>query len=317
MCAPSKDERLYPELPRAPCLLRLVRAGVRLLPWGRPLVGGWFSPPFARRGPYLASFDGGSLVFTTDLADCMSRYVFFDGSWEPVTTAVFIQMVRPGQVILDVGAHLGYFSLLAGRRNPPPGRIIAFEPDPTHAARLRENISRNGIGNITVEPLAIAEASLDVVLDRGDEGNTSTERVLARRDAAVGGTIVEAKAVSLDDYCRGHGLEQVDIVKMDIEGGEAEAIRGMARGLECGLYRRILLELHPTRLRPRDIDPRGVIAGLRQRGYRCWRLLSRPDTLRGRYKPAFRRSLLVPFDDVVPAPPSHFLFLAAGVPEPS
>jgi len=152
---------------------------------------------------------------------------YFNGEVEPEVQSVLRKYLRPGMTVYDIGANIGFFSLLAARLVGATGRIMAFEADPEIAARLQENVGRNQGAPISVEEKAVWSSSRSVFFARAD-AKVSPDRGLgyvigddAERSAA--GTI-RVEAVSVDEYVDKSGAP--DFIKCDVEGAEVEVFRG-------------------------------------------------------------------------------------------
>ena len=283
-------------LPNAPFLLRCIRGFIQCLPRGRHKIVRWITPWAVNRPPFKARFDGGKQFFVAALSNRVARGLFFYGFYEQVQTAVLVKILRPGQVVIDVGANIGYFSLLAARRVGSAGRVIAFEPEPGNAALLRQNIALNGYQNARVEEVAIGAAEGRVRLSAGRsdsrEGDTCST-VFEKTDSLQ--SIIDVPVVALDPYCRTYGIDRVDILKMDIEGGEANALDGMRQGIREGKYRRVFLELHPAQLRMIGRNPQEILAAFLEHGYACWRMLNCPPGVLNHYSTSYHECLLSPY----------------------
>lgn len=160
---------------------------------------------------------------------------------------------RRGEIVLDVGANIGEFTLPAARAVGPAGKVYAFEPHPQAVELLRENVRSNGFTNVIVIPKAVHESSGEVRIYSAPGSNVfdSVKPVFGRSYVAP--------ACSLDDVV---GSEPaIDFIKMDIEGGEADALRGARRVL--AKRPRIVVEIHSHDVR------REVQSLLEQAGYTC------------------------------------------------
>lgn len=165
------------------------------------------------------------------------------GVREEAHTRLMGDLLEPGQHVLDLGANIGYYTLLSARAVGPEGRVLALEPDPGNLDLLERNVELNGFED-RVEILAVAASDRKGTarLAAGDAAN------LRRIDAA--GT-VEVETVSLDDLLAGR--PRVDLLRMDVEGHEVQVLDGMDGTVEDGEGpRRILMEVHPSRYEPRD-----------------------------------------------------------------
>jgi FkbM family methyltransferase len=182
------------------------------------------------------------------------------GTSEPLIQDVFAEHVPSGGVVWDVGANIGFYSLIAARIVGERGKVIAFEPLPDNQQAILRNVELNGIGNVALVPVALSEEEGEADLEIHDSptwakldtsGDTSF-----KRDAAASGT-VRVKLTTLDVQLA--TLPPPQLVKMDIEGAEVAALRG-ARKLLGECRPTLICELHGTNaavvelLRAHDYD---------------------------------------------------------------
>lgn len=164
--------------------------------------------------------------------DWVSNQVFWRGwtGYEPEITPLFFRLASRARATLDVGAHVGFYSLLAAHANPA-GRVYAFEPMPATYARLVQNVSLNGLGNVVAVEAAVGAEEGSAEFYHG-----STEIPCScglAPDIFEAGSEVSSfsvKVVSIDDVAEREGLS-VDHVKIDNEKTEMDVLRGMARTL--------------------------------------------------------------------------------------
>lgn len=138
------------------------------------------------------------------------------GTYEPEQTRLFEELLRPGHTVLDVGANVGYYTLLASVLVGDPGRVHAFEPEPRNAGFLRRHASLNRRGNVRVEQAAVSDREGTARFDFGSGSGTGH---LADSGA------IEVRTLSLDDYCAQHGLAP-HAIKIDVEGAEMSVLQG-------------------------------------------------------------------------------------------
>ena len=147
--------------------------------------------------------------------------------------------VVPGDVVLDIGAHHGLYTLPLSRLVGQGGRVHAFEPHPVNVEKLRENVALNGLSNVLVNQVAVSEQR---GVSRFNYGNSSTvsslKRLSKQRDDWH-----EVETVTIDDYLETAGVERASFVKIDVEGAEDWVLSGMETTLARGLPT-ILLEFH-------------------------------------------------------------------------
>ena len=188
---------------------------------------------------------------------------YFTGELELEVQAVLQQYLHPGMTFYDVGANIGFFSLLAARLVGAEGRVVAFEADPEIAARLREHATRNNGGPISVEEKAVWSSADPVFFARADT-NLSPDRglghvVATSNEADISGTI-RMETVFLDEYAARACAP--DFIKCDVEGAEVEVFRG-ARKLLVENKPIILCEMHGEENR------RVLLEEFSRFGYRC------------------------------------------------
>lgn len=156
------------------------------------------------------------------------------GTYEPVVTGIIGRMVGPGDSAIDIGANIGYYTLLLARLVGAEGRVIAFEPDEMSFDILLRNVALNGYENVTLSDLAVSATNQDSFLYRDRFGN------LDHRIISIPGQS-ERVAIStrtLDGYL-GDPTPRIDFIKMDIQGAEGLALEGMRTTL--GVNDRVIL----------------------------------------------------------------------------
>jgi len=160
---------------------------------------------------------------------------FRTGNYEPKVSQIFMRTIKIDWTCVDVGAHLGFFSLLMARIVGKGGQVIAFEAHPENAQRVQSNIKINGYNAWThIENMAVSDHSCKSVKLFPGRGHSAAEWNIVGHDVGLNSTVseLEVPATSLDDYFA-HG-KRVDFVKLDIEGAEGLAIHGMQRLLQEG-----------------------------------------------------------------------------------
>jgi FkbM family methyltransferase len=165
---------------------------------------------------------------------------YLHGEVEPAIQKILAERLKPGMVFYDLGANIGFFSLLAARLVGASGQVFSFEPDPEIAGRLRRNIARNGFINATVVEAGVWSASGAVNFVAADL--SSPDRGVGKfvpGEGAAAGT--PTRCVALDDYIR--GAPAPDVIKCDVEGAEIEVFRG-AENLLQARHPLILCEMH-------------------------------------------------------------------------
>lgn len=158
---------------------------------------------------------------------------FREGSYEPQVCEIISRIVQPRWVCVDVGAYVGYFTLLLAKLAGRNGRVIAFEAHPVNAEQVRSNVRLNGYGAwVQVENAAVCDGTDEWVKLFPGRRDSPTEWNIVGHDVEGNPTQpeLEVRATSLDAYFPPGS--RLDFIKVDIEGAEAQALHGMRRLLE-------------------------------------------------------------------------------------
>jgi len=280
----------------APLWVSLSASAIRALPFGRyqaaNALARFAGPPFLAQLPS----DLGRSSFVCDLRDTISREVCFTGRYEPQETQLALRLLAPGATVADVGANWGYFTLVCAYRVGPTGRVLALEPHPRLVSMLGENVTANRLPQVDVIRAAAGAAPGTMAFVGFDErgGNSGVSRAVRGTERAD----FESPVAALDTLLDERGVGRVDLVKLDIEGGENAALRGMSRGLADRRYRFVLLECHPQELAHAGASVDECLSSLVRAGYRGWRIDHSPSMHR---RAAVQRvptaELLVPVED--------------------
>jgi len=167
-------------------------------------------------------------------------YVF--GTHEPHVMQVMKDLVQPGWTAVDVGAHIGYSTLLLAKCVGPKGRVLAFEPLAQNYKLLEENIRLNGHTNISAENLAVMAQPGSIELRSATPG-AMTWVASTHLDPAAAVETQTVEGVTLDGYVQRHDISRIDFVKMDVEGAEGDVLAGMSTILKRDKPT-LLIELH-------------------------------------------------------------------------
>jgi FkbM family methyltransferase len=200
-----------------------------------------------------------------DLGDLPQREMAF-GAFEPREVAIARRWISEGGVALDVGAHVGFYTVLFARLVGPAGRVIGVEPVPANFAVLERNVSLNEFGWVD---LLHAAAS-----DRTGTGQLSTQlgqTALGSLELQREGTAIDVPLVRLDAYLRERGVDHLSFVKMDVEGHELTVLHGIEEFLAPTDGPVLMVEMLPGRERIWD----EILRWLKRLGYE-------PTYLRGR-----------------------------------
>jgi FkbM family methyltransferase len=152
-------------------------------------------------------------------------------------------LLQPGDVMIDAGANIGLFTVLAGSRVGPQGRVIACEPAAATMGLLRDNVALNGFGWVELQEVALAEQPGRLQMQVFEPGSGFSSFAPADTDRA---RTVDVAVTTLDDVA-GEWLERTRLVKLDVEGAELRALQGARRLLERARPD-FIVELEPEHL---------------------------------------------------------------------
>jgi len=165
------------------------------------------------------------------------------GTYEPDLQSAARQFIKPGMVVYDVGANIGYISLMAAQLSGESGRVFSFEALPANVVRLSRNVALNNMQDrVKVVHAAVVDKTGEAVFLAHSSGAMGKARGSAGRDEHYTQTIKVAGA-ALDDFVFQLGNPPPAVIKMDIEGGEGMALAGMPRLLKEARPL-LLIELH-------------------------------------------------------------------------
>ena len=206
------------------------------------------------------------------------------------------RLVKPGMIALDVGAHIGYYARLLSDLTGAAGQVIAFEPHPRTHQVLRRNVA--GRDNITSLQVAVAEREgeaqlydylmmsasgslhYDADLAQQQRADMAEGDVAPRRDPDFQMRAYPVRTVTLDACLGQLGIDRVDIVKMDIEGAELGALRGMARLIAASPGLRLVMEYNPGALLAFGHEPRAALNEILSLGFGRAQAIERDGSLR-------------------------------------
>lgn len=173
--------------------------------------------------------------------------------------------VNPGDFVIDIGAHVGTFTLTLASAVGPSGKVIAFEPEPTNFELLKRNIAANGYSWVATEQKAISHSSRQNKLYICKE-NSGMHRLYPSITCEDSLTVDQ---VSLDQYLKDAGLEDcpVSFVKIDIEGAEYLALQGMQRLLSKKRKPKLFMEFCAPSCVEAGVSPGQLLTFLEQSGY--------------------------------------------------
>ena len=223
--------------------------GLRKLPFVM-WVQGFFYRFFKPVGLVLVSAQG-SMMFVDSRDIGVAPFLLQWGLYEKYETELFKKLVKKGMVVIDIGANIGYYTLLLSNLVGNEGKVFAFEPDPYNYNLLCKNIKVNGCRNVIPVQKAVFGKSgkTELFLDKSNLGGHSLSEANVDKRASI-----TVEATSLDDYFKNTDYK-IDIVKMDVQGSEMEVLKGMTNMLNRNDNLKIITEFWPLGLRNSGSSP--------------------------------------------------------------
>jgi FkbM family methyltransferase len=202
----------------------VVRLPSRYIPATRPFL--WrtiLQPRFAWRNyPFVAKATFGA-EFAGNTQDIIQRYIYYFGIWEPWVSRFIQKRLQPGDVVVDVGANIGYISLLAANTVGEQGRVVSIEASRRTFGALRANLDRNNASNVRAVNAAVSDTFGDLTLHSGPEDNCGMASIVHN----LGGTSETVKAAPLSHWLTERDISEVRLIKIDVEGAELSVLRSI------------------------------------------------------------------------------------------
>jgi len=185
------------------------------------------------------------------------------GLFQGDETRLFRNLVSTGMSVVDLGAYIGYFTLLAAHLAGPFGRVYAFEPDMKAFQYLLTNVELNSWRNIVAVNKAASSSSRKMTLVRDKTGPESFVTT-----SQVDGDTVAIQATGLDEFFAAAGWPPVDVVKMNIEGSEGDALQGMPELSGRNPHLKLIMEFNPKAMARAGVSRLALTSTLTDLGFK-------------------------------------------------
>lgn len=196
-------------------------------------------------------------------------YLYGYNKLEVSVSNVINKILNEGDVFIDVGAYIGYYSILARESVGDTGKVIAFEPHPENYKRLLKNIRLNSWDNVIAENIALSDKKEKVYLSPFLNSDFTSFSIIPSK-----GEFVEVEAIPFDEYAKKHNVKP-DLIKIDAEGAEFKILKGMKETLQK-YHPIIICEIHPQHLSKLGIDVTTLFTYLQEYGYRFSLIKDKP-----------------------------------------
>jgi FkbM family methyltransferase len=226
-------------------------------------------------GPARIQVEPG-ISFLLDPRDLIAVSILRGGEWQPEIWEALAPALSEGAVFLDVGAHIGYFSIKASPRVGKTGKVLAFEPNPETLKLLRDNVTVNQAANVIVEPIACISREQTLTFWASASFNTGMSS-LSRENADI--TYKEpprpyqVRGRPIDNVIREMNPARIDAIKVDVEGAEVEVLRGALETLRR-FHPKLVIEVDARQLSAFKTTPEELASTIKGAGYNHGRPLN-------------------------------------------
>lgn len=187
-----------------------------------------------------------------------------EGGYEKETAAFIAKSLRQGNTVIDVGANEGFYSALSSRSVGDTGRILAIEPDPVAVRCLRRNLVENECINVDIAEVCVGDTAGEITLHTSHVNGVNS---LVRENVIGPSKPLTVSCILLDELLKEQGITDVDLMKIDIQGGEFSCLRGAEKTIDAH-HPVIVCELWPEGMRRAGDDPVAMLDWLHEKGYR-------------------------------------------------
>jgi len=204
------------------------------------------------------------LMYDVDLADQIQRDIYL-GVYEQHEREFLRSYVQPGWTCVDIGANIGFYTLLLATLAGPSGRVYAIEASPKNFAQLSRNVALNGLTQCVLTSVAITAKNGAVSFLTSPETNSGWGRIAG---GDTGREIISLDGMTFDHFISTQGIHSVDFLKVDIEGHELSLLEGGQNTLGSGVVKRALVEFCGYHMEKRNTTLADFTAAFERLGFR-------------------------------------------------
>ncbi len=234
---------------------------IHKIPLVRRMYDRWVRLKLPNRDTILPCH-GLQILFMNPRQNVIGRSVYLTGVYEREATDFISSKIELGMTILDIGADIGYYTTLFAKHVGSEGRVYAFEPIPKAKWYLDKNMLMNRLDNVRTFGFALFDKSGMVCLE-----DPFTKSKINPSKKRLSGNDIQVEMKVFDEWKVEEGIDNVDLVKLDVEGAELNVLRGMQNTLESQ-NPRILIEVHAQQLKSFGFSASDIIGFLSELGYK-------------------------------------------------
>ncbi|MFE3119209.1 FkbM family methyltransferase [Streptomyces niveus] len=254
--------------------VRLLSAYIRRTPWlvGKGYITGRYLNPVLRAHPIrrVVRTRFGTRV-DVDTHDLIQRYLYMFGVWEPHMTRWLQERLKPGDTFIDVGANIGYYSVLAAQLVGDGGQVVAVEASSAFHQKLQQHVRLNGYENVRAVNGAVSDERKNLTFVLASSSNMGANSIVPYDGPAE--SSFEVEAFPLDELVDAAEISTARVIKIDVEGAEGSVVRGMIPMLDK--LRRdceITVEVTPDRMAQLGDSAEELMKTMRDHGFHAYRL---------------------------------------------
>lgn len=190
----------------------------------------------------------------------------FNENFEPLETQIVKNEIKKNDIVLDIGANIGYYTLIFAQLVGNSGKVYSFEPDPTNFKILKKNIFVNKHKNVVLENKAVSNKEGNLKLYLSTENN-GMHRIYPSKWCKES---IDIHSIKIDSYFENE--QKIDFIKLDIEGAEFDALIGMKSLIHKNKDLTIFIEFVPTSLKEYGTNPEDILDFFINEGFKIFRI---------------------------------------------
>lgn len=258
-------------------LIPFVRTYVRYSPWTTGKQSFWtriVDPYFAWHAHHFQVPTIFGSYIAGDARDIIQQYIYYFGIWEPNLTHWMAERLKAGDTFIDVGANVGYYTLLASKLVGKNGAVVAIEASPQIFKTLQRNLALNYTENVRAVNIAVYHSKTVLKVFHGSEYEVGQTTIVEGQALERGFEVAcEVDAAPLSTILRRDEMQNARLIKIDVEGAEWSVVEGMRPLLDSGRSDlEIIIEIKPECLAGRGKEPDDLLSILADAGFCAYHL---------------------------------------------